>query len=66
MEQGMEQGMAKGQIRGLALALMRLLERRFGSVPAPIGERVFAADVAALQSWFDQAIDAPSLEAIFG
>jgi len=66
IEKGMETGLAKGQIKGLADALMRLLERRFGSVPAPIGERVFAADEAALRSWFDLAIDAPSLEAVFG
>jgi hypothetical protein len=52
--------------KGKASALARLLERRFGSVPARVQERILSADLVSLEAWFDRAIDAPDLQSIFG
>ena len=44
--------------------LMRQLQRRFGPVPAWVGERVAQADVAALEEWGLRILDARTLEAV--
>ena len=69
LKQGLAQGEARGEARGEAIgkteALLRLLTRRFGPVPDAIRQRIAQADTAALDDWFDAAIDARSLDAIF-
>ena len=59
--QGMEQGMAKGE----AKVLVRLLERRFGALPAVARERISGAGIPALYVWLDRVIDASALNAVF-
>ena len=70
LEQGSEQGFAKGlaagEAKGKADDLSRLLSRRFGVLPRHIRERIAAASLETLDRWFDDAIDADSLEAVFG
>jgi hypothetical protein len=61
-----EAGKAKGVAEGEAKALARLLKKRFGNVPARLHERIFSADLASLEVWFDRAMDAPDLQSIFG
>lgn len=61
-ENGMQQGVQQGE----ALALRRLLAKRFGTVPSEISSRIASASREQIELWFDQAIDAPQLEDVFG
>jgi hypothetical protein len=65
VEKGIEQGRAEGQAEGQAKSLVRLLERRFGRLPAHLRQRIFAADVQLLGTWFDRVIDAADLQSVF-
>ncbi len=66
IEKGLERGREQGLEKGQRALLLRLLDRRFGAVPADITARVAAAPAAELERWFDLAIDAGSLDDIFG
>ena len=46
--------------------LVRLLERRIGAVPEALRARIFAADQASIEAWFDRAIEASEFETVFG
>ena len=63
--EGHAEGEAKGEVRGRASILNRLLERRFGSLPATVRERVRSASVRELDTWGDAVLEAPTLEAVF-
>jgi hypothetical protein len=63
--EGEAKGEARGEARGEAKVLTRLLERRFGSVPLSIRERIFAADIGTIEAWVDRAFDAPNLQSVF-
>nr|MBF0684564.1 DUF4351 domain-containing protein [Pseudomonas sp.] len=52
--------------RGEAMALQRLLTKRFGTLPADLTTRIAQGSPAQLETWFDRAIDAKTLEAVFG
>ena len=65
IEQGIKQGLVTGRAEGQAKSLIRLLEKRFGPLPAYVRRRVFAADVQSLDTWFERAIDAADLQSIF-
>jgi Domain of unknown function (DUF4351) len=56
----------KGMQQGEALALQRLLGKRFGALPPAISTRIAAASVEEIESWFDHAIDARQLDDVFG
>ena len=60
--EGMQQGMQQGE----ALALQRLLSKRFGSIPAGIGARIAGASSEQIEVWLDQVLDARSLDDLFG
>jgi predicted transposase YdaD len=62
---GLAEGRAKGLAEGEAIALVRLLEKRFGVMPAALRQRVFSADLGSIEAWFGQAIDGPDLESVF-
>ena len=64
-QEGLQKGLEKGLQKGEALALQRLLTRRFGSLPPAIEARIAAASIEEIDAWVDAFIDAPSLEAIF-
>ena len=66
IDKGMQQGMQKGMQQGEALALLKLLTNRFGAIIPAIGVQIEAADLSQIGVWFDRAIDAPSLDAVFG
>jgi len=55
-------GRLEGRLEGEAALLLRLLERRFGALPAEVRDRVAAADAAALETWGLRVLDAGSLE----
>lgn len=64
--EGLREGLAEGEKKGRVEALLRVLARRFGSVPKATRARVLAAKDSDLDGWLDRAIDAPTLDAVFG
>jgi len=60
-----DRGKAEGKAEGEAKILTRLLERRFGTLPDPLRQRIFAADVHRIEAWVECAFDAPDLQSIF-
>ena len=62
----MEKLKAEGRVEGEAKSLTRLLERRFGPLPAAIKSRVDRADLKQLDAWIDRVLDVQSLDAMFG
>lgn len=63
--QGLAQGLAEGQARGKSAALVRLLECRFGPLPAGLPDTITKAGPDTVEAWFDRAIDADSLAKVF-
>jgi predicted transposase YdaD len=61
LEQGLEQGLAQAQRRSLT----KLLTRRFGLLPAAVLERIEAAEVTELDSWFDAGLEGADLASLF-
>ncbi|MEO5368632.1 MAG: DUF4351 domain-containing protein [Magnetococcus sp. DMHC-1] len=51
---------------GEASTLLRILRRRFSDLPAWVESRVHAANLDTLDAWVDRAIDARSLQDVFG
>jgi hypothetical protein len=45
--------------------LVRLLEKRIGTVSEALRARIFAADLASIETWFDRAIEATEFESVF-
>jgi len=69
LKQGLEQGLEQGALAALASQRRRLkrhLERRFGTLPAPVAAQVDDADLAHIDVWFDRSYDVPRLEDVFG
>jgi hypothetical protein len=64
-EKGLAEGEVKGEVKGEAKLLTRLLEHRFGVIPAALRQRIFDADVDSIDAWAKRILDASSLESIF-
>jgi len=64
-DEGLKEGRELGKIKGKAESLLRLLHRRFGPLPANVEPMLNGAKGEQLDAWFDAALDAPSLEAVF-
>lgn len=56
----------KGKLEGEAIALQRLLSKRFGQLPVDVLARIANATPDQIESWLDAVLDAPRLDAIFG
>lgn len=54
-----------GEVTGKADTLLRLLRRRFRTLPAAVEDRIRAADIDHLDQWTDRFVDARTLEDIF-
>ena len=69
MQQGLQQGMQAGLQQGLqageALALQKLLTKRFGVIPAETISKITTASTAQIDAWLDRVLDAPSLDLVF-
>ena len=66
LAEGEARGLAEGEARGEAKSLMRLLVKRFGPLPDPVVAQIAAGSMDDLDRWFDAAITASSVEAVFG
>ena len=62
---GITQGIAKGRIEGESKLLKRLLEHRFGVLPAWATEKLTNAPEPALEAWGEAVLTAPTLDAVF-
>ena len=62
---GEAQGRAEGKAEGESRALVRLLEKRLGPVSPTLRARIFAADLASIERWFDRALEATDLDSVF-
>jgi hypothetical protein len=49
----------------LANALSRQLDRRFGTLPPDMTERIRSAKTAELNEWMDRVVDAASVSDVF-
>jgi hypothetical protein len=56
---------ANGHVKGKAEALISLLAGRFGAVAPSWLEQIRAADLVAIERWFERAIVAPDLPSVF-
>ena len=69
MQQGMQKGMQKGERKGKqegeALALQRLLTKRFGELPVQLSARINEADLVQIEQWLDRIFDAKNIDDIF-
>ena len=63
--QGRTEGHAQGRVEGRAALLLELLERRFGTVPTDVAQRVREATVQQLSDWGERLFRADSLSDVF-
>ena len=61
----MQTGIQTGRQEGEALALQKLLTKRFGTIPPETLGEITTASTAQLDAWLDLVLDAPSLNLIF-
>ena len=59
------EGEIKGKQEGEALALQKLLAKRFGVIPVEITAQIANASLEQIEQWFDTAIDASFLTDVF-
>ncbi len=65
MQKGIQKGMQKGVHKGEAILLIRQLERRFGSLPDWVRERVEGSDTGTLEKWGINLLEADTLDEVF-
>jgi hypothetical protein len=63
--EGKAEGKAEGRAEGKAEMLLRLLRRRFETLPAALEERVRTAEAVQLDDWSDRFVDAKVLSDVF-
>lgn len=59
-----QQWREEGRLEGEAGFLLRLLEQRFGPLPAVVRDRIAAADLATVEAWGLRVLDAESIDEI--
>ncbi len=64
-EEALEASRTEGVHLGEASVLRRLMERRWGDLPAWAGERLGKASREELESWTDRVLEAEGLEEVF-
>ena len=64
--EGLQLGKLEGELKGQTQLLRRFLMRRFGVLPPAVVMQIEAAkNLEQIETWFDAAIDAPNLNAVF-
>jgi hypothetical protein len=64
-QRGERRGEQRGKQMGEAALLLRLLERRFGALPAWVAERLAGAETGTLEEWGLRLLEAGSLDEVF-
>ncbi len=54
----------EGQETTLRKVLLRILDQRFGDVPATAAQRIAAAELEILEGWVDRVLVADSIDAV--
>ena len=62
LEEAKVEGRVEGEGKGKAETLQRLLAHRFGALPEPARMQIERASLAQLDTWFDAALEAESIE----
>jgi hypothetical protein len=62
--EGLREGRLEGRLEGEAAFLLRLLARRFGTLPDWATDRIRAADSVTLEEWSLRVLDAATLEEV--
>jgi hypothetical protein len=65
LEQGRQQGLQDGLRKGQAGFVLRLLERRFGSISGPYLEKLETARLDQLSRWAERILEADSVTEVF-
>ncbi len=65
VEEGIRQGRHEGERKGEARALLRLLEKRFGTLGESVAQKVSEAELNDLSRWFDRALEVDELPQVF-
>ena len=65
LQLGLEQGLEKGLRQGEANVVIRLLTKRFGSLPQAVQDHLNQASTEQLELWVDRVLEAKTLESIF-
>ncbi len=65
-DKGLASGVEQGQRVGKLKIVTRLLEARFGELPAWVSEKLAAASDDELTAWTGSLLSADSVEAVFG
>ena len=63
--EGELKGELKGKQEGEALALQKLLAKRFGVIPVEITAKIANASLASIDHWLDRVLDAKQLSDVF-
>jgi len=63
--EGMQEGRQEGLRQGQATQLLRLLQLKFGKLPAELTQRVRRADEAQVGLWAERLLFAARLEDVF-
>jgi flagellar biosynthesis/type III secretory pathway protein FliH len=65
-EEGRDEGREEGQVLGQRATLIKLLQLKFGVLPAEITVRLENGSPEELDRWTEAVLSASSLEAVFG
>ena len=65
LQEGRQKGLQEGQQKGEAALLLRLLARRFPSLPDWATQKVRDADSATLETWSDRLLETRTLDELF-
>lgn len=65
LQAGIQTGIQTGRQEGEALALQKLLTKRFGVIPPETLGKITTASTTQIDAWLDLVLDAPSLDVIF-
>lgn len=66
IEKGIQIGAYQGRLEGRAAMLSRLLQLKFGDLPASTRERLTQASAAELDAWTERILFVDSLDKVFG
>jgi hypothetical protein len=66
IQQGVKRGLAQGLAQGLERTIIRILQRRFGSLPPELPNRLAELPAIVLEELLDEALMATSYEVFAG